>query len=557
MAKTSVNISFGLVDVTAKEDSTAAVTDKQDFIDPQDLSLEGVYPLKAATLEDDYWKLDGTFLCFPDAPENYTWGLWSESMADENGNFENPVVLTLTFANLHSAKGLTFEFNPYDNSFCNSLNVKWYKNEALLFDLDFEPNNWRYFCEKTVENYNKIVITFESMNKAHRYLKVQNIMHGILKDFGSNEIKSANLMEETDLSALTAPASTLEFEVYSESDDFNIFNPQGIYNLLQQKQQMSVSGAKGGKMINFGTYYVEELESKSNKIISISATDGVGIMDGTTFKGGMYLNKPAAELIEEIMEDAGFGYTLESSLAEKTITGYIPICSHREALQYVVFAINAFVATARSGTINIKAMPDLSQTPTKILSMSRKFIGTTVTLRELVTGVSLTEHNYTLDSTSSQICEVDVKEGLNEITFSEPAANISADLGSISESGVNYCIVNAASAGKCTITGKKYTDNTKTVSVKMADLPAGSKENIVDVDCTLICSENSKDCAEHLFNYYQYRIEQEMQFVMDEETTGDLVDIETEYGIFRGSIVESMDTNLTGGFITKAVVIGE
>ena len=45
--------------------------------------------------------------------------------------------------------------------------------------------------------------------------------------------------------------------------------------------------------------------------------------------------------------------------------------------------------------------------------------------------------------------------------------------------------------------------------------------------------------------------------MMKEETVGLLADIETEYGVYRGSVVESMDTDLTGGFVTKAVTVGE
>ena len=47
--ETGVSISFGLVDVTAKQDTTAAMPDRKAFIDPQDLSLEGVYAPKVAT----------------------------------------------------------------------------------------------------------------------------------------------------------------------------------------------------------------------------------------------------------------------------------------------------------------------------------------------------------------------------------------------------------------------------------------------------------------------------------------------------------------------------
>ena len=54
---TGVSISFGLVDVTAKQDTTAVCKDRKAFIDPQDLALEGVYAPKTATLERNYFRL--------------------------------------------------------------------------------------------------------------------------------------------------------------------------------------------------------------------------------------------------------------------------------------------------------------------------------------------------------------------------------------------------------------------------------------------------------------------------------------------------------------------
>jgi len=287
MAKTSVDISFGLVDVTAKMDTTASAVDKQPFINLNDLKLEGVYPPKAATLEQNYWKLDGTFNTFPDNPQDISWGIWSSSMAGEDGRFDVPIVLTLSFQNLHESLGLTFEFNPYDNSFCNALNIKWYQGTTLLYNLDFLPDSWRYACMKKVENYNKIIITFRSMNKPYRFLKVQNIMHGVIKEFGSTELKTAKVLEEIDMTGLTLSVNTLDFSMFSRDDAFNIFNPSGVYTLLQRKQQLIVSGTKNEEKTHMGTFFVDEMESQTNKILSISAVDPIGIMDGTTFMGAL------------------------------------------------------------------------------------------------------------------------------------------------------------------------------------------------------------------------------------------------------------------------------
>lgn len=554
MPKTSVSISFGLVDVTAKSDTTASASEHQPFSDPRDLSLEGVYPAAAATLEKDYWKLDGTFVPFPDKPENTSWGLWSYQMSGENRKFSSPIVLTLTFQNLHESRGLTFEFNPYGNDYCNDLNIKWYKGSTLIADKSFAPDNWRYSCMNKVVNYNKIVVTFYGMNKMYRYLKLQNIQHGVTKSFDNSELENTKVLEEVNLMSTELSINTLDFTVHCKDDEFNIFNPQGVYDLLQKKQQLSVEGTKDGKLMNMGYFYVDEWEN-DNGIADISAQDAIGIMDGTMFNGGMYKNIDAKDLIDEVMKDAGFGYSLSSSLADVKVSGYLARSSHREALQQIAFAIGAYVDTSRGGMVKICAQPE--NVPAVALGMNRRITGEKVSLRSYVSGVSVTEHTYAVEDEISELYKGELEAGENLITFSNPATSITCSGAAIKESGVNYCIVNVTSAGEVIINGKKYADSQSVVTVKTDDIEAGEKENIEEVTgATLVGKHNSLEVANRLLNYYQNRIQQNMSFILDTETAGETVSVEVSEGVFRNTVIESLETDLTGGFITTAVTAG-
>lgn len=552
-----VGISFGLVDVTAKPDTTAAITDKQPWIDPQDLSLEGVSAIPAATLEQNYWKLDGTFVPFPDKPENSTWGVWSGSMSGEDGAFATPIVLTLTFRENHSSIGLSFEFNPHGTTdWCNDLNIQWYNGAALLVSRDFQPDKWRYACMEAVENYNKVVITFRSMSKPYRYLKVQNILHGITKEFSDSEITQASILEEIDPTSATLSVNTLDFKLHSQDEDFNIFNPRGIYNLLQKKQQLSVEGNRDGQIINLGTYYVENWESESDNIIRISAQDAIGVMDGAYFAGGIYNNVTAGNLLETIMTDAHFGYSLDSTLASVPVSGWLPRCTHREALQQLAFAIGGYVDTSRSGTVNVWVLSDASTSNKELIGRDRKWLGTKVRLKPYVSGVSVTEHNYTMDTAASELFKGTLETGDQEILFSEPAANLTVSGAVLKESGVNHCVVTVSTAGEVTVSGKKYIDNTRIVTKKSDQILAGEKENILEVTGATLVSDGAA-AAERLFSYHQRRIEQEMNFVLGNEKPGSLVSIETSEAVWRDAVMESLDIDLTGGFAAKGVAVGE
>lgn len=555
--RTAINISFNLVDVSAKSDAVPEISDKQSFIDPQDLTLEGVYAPKAATLETDYWKLDGSFETFSDSPEDISWGIWSNSMSKSDGSFDISPVLTIIFESNHSVMGIGFEFNPHDNSYCNSLNAKFYNNDTLLSDDNISPDNWQYTYENKVENFNKLVLTFYSMNKAGRYLKLQSIIYGLTKQFENDMITEATLLEEADITSSELSINTLDFRIFSVDDDFNIFNPQGIYNVLQKRQQINAEGEIDGVKKSLGTFFLDEWKSEGNKIMSMNTIDSIGIMDGTYFRGGMYTDKPVRELIEEIMNDAGFGYRLAADFSETTVTGWLPRCTHREALQQVAIAIGAYVNTTRGGTVKIEAQPD-ENIVHRSIGRNRKFAGATATLKPYVTGVNVTEHSYTLGTTLNEIYNSELPEGKNEIIFSEPSEVNSVTGAELIESGINYCIVNVSEKGKAVIKGYVYKDNTQVISCKMGELPAGEKENELEVtDATLISSSNVKEVASRIFLYNQKRIKQNISFVLADESVGETVEIETSEGVYRKAIIESLSTSLTGGFTTKAVVIGE
>ncbi|WP_019850596.1 hypothetical protein [Desulfitobacterium dehalogenans] len=148
--------------------------------------------------------------------------------------------------------------------------------------------------------------------------------------------------------------------------------------------------------------------------------------------------------------------------------------------------------------------------------------------------------------------------GTHEITFGETVANLSISGASILASNVNYARISVAVAGEIVVMGKKYTDNRVSYARRMTELPAGEKENLISVqEATLISPAVAPNVAERLYQYYQRLIKQTMRFVLDAERAGLASSVETSPGTYRDAIIESLDINLSGGYVTKAVIEGE
>ncbi len=551
---TSTEISFGLFDVSAKPDSSPSCPDKQPFVDIDQLKLDAVTALPAATLEPNYWLLDGSRVAFPDEPETKTWGLWSESMSGADGAFAAPPVLKVEFTGNHSSMGISFEFDPHGNNHPSHINIKWYNGTTLLADEDFHPDSWQYSALKTVENYDKLVITFFSMSVPYRYLKLQKINYGVLRNFGTDEVIEAGILEEINPISAELSINTLNFRLHSPDAEFNILNPQGIYTLLQQRQPLVVTERVDGTDKPMGTFFLDEWENQTENTFRMAAMDAIGIMDGTTYKGGM-VNDDAAAIMAAILDDAGFGYDIDSSYASVNVSGWLPISSHREALQQVAFAVGAVVDTSRGDIVRVYP---LSGATAGTITKDRRFTGGGVKMRGLVTGVEVTAHNYVAGSEAIELFNGSLAAGQYEITFSEPAHSLSISGATITASNCNYARVNVAASGDVTLTGKRYVDTTQVYGVYMGTLPAGSKENILKVEeATLVSGNNAQDVAQRVYDYYQRRIEQTVSMVLDTEQVGQTVEVETLYNELRAGTIESLETDLTGGCVAKAVIVGE
>lgn len=494
--RTKTAISFGLVDVTAKPDSTFTTVDKQSFVNMQQLKHDELEIRKYATLEKDYFRLDGTFELFPDYPKEHDFGLWSSSMSNEEGEFVNPVMLTINFTEPHNSLGLTFTFHEATDDYCNSLNVKWYGvSNNLLSDMNFNPDSTVYFADNAIEGYTKIVITFCGTNKPYRYLKLTQLDFGQIKLFTGRDLVNANILEEVDPMSSELRINTLNFTLYSEDAEFSILNPSGLYSLLQQRQPMKVYEYLDGVKKNLGTYYLNEWENEDEYNINMTGVDLVGVIDGTNFNGGIYSNVTAGVIIDEIMTSANAEYELDSSLEKKVLSGIIPACTHREALQQVAFAIGGIVDCSRANKIKIYPMPTVLSGH---IGKDRKFQGHKLKLKPLVTGVEVTAHNY--------------------------------------------------------VNGE---DNPQIFGVYNTNLAPGDKENILKVEeATLVSNNNALEVAQRVYDYYQQRHQDEGEILLSDEECGRVVTIDSLHNQKIQGIVEKLDIDLTGGFIANATITG-
>lgn len=563
MTHTNVVVSFGLYALEVKQDAEFLETNlnHQPFVKIIDLKTNNVSGLPYASYEPDFWLLDGNYKFLPTDTSDVHVGWMSESMSDGNGDFADPLVLNIWFWNIHSSDGLTLRFSQFTGDYANKIGVQYFDDgPTTLIRTDiYYPTSWEFSTGQAVEGFRVIRITFWSTSRPYRYLRVEGIDFGTLIYFSGDQIKAASVVEEIDPMSGEARFNTFDVRLYSEDEAFSLINPSGYYQYLQERQPISVHETVGNRTIFIGSFYLDEWKNRSETEIEFSCIDLLGALDKVVFMGGMY-DQDADWVINSILSPINAPYTLDTNLSEVNVSGWIPICSCREALQQVALAIGAYLDCSRSATIKIYQAPDIATaTPTATITRAQKGKEQTLALKPFVTGVEVTAHNYVSSTTSKQVYNgVLTAAGSHTITFSEPLHDLSVTGATITESEANYAILSVTVEGTVTLSGQVYVDTRSVYAVNTPGLSANTKPNILKItDATLVNSSNVAEVCQRVYDYNQNRLSQTLKlFAPTDIELGDVVYVQTLYNQTVRAMIERMSIDLFGGMVAKVELTG-
>lgn len=537
---------FNFIDVTALEDSQVSSTTIKSFADPA-LLKEDIRQTDYGTLELNQFLLDGSKEIFSrDPPEDIPY--FSSEMSDQDGTFLAPPVLEVHFTESHSSVGITLYFA---GDVPETVRITWYTLYGTeLETAEFHPTSQEYFCSHNVRNYGGLSISFPETSWPCRYVKLDYLEYGRMWPLSRDNIKTASVYEEIDVTSATLSINTASIELIDTENEFGLDNQSGLWGSLQKEQEIRLTEYVNGMPVDCGTFYLDAWSSQQN-LVSFSLIDRIGIMDKTDFYGGrIYDHEPAGVIIAEIMASCGIQrYSVEEEIYQMEVSGWLGIQSHRAALQQVVFACGAVADCSRSNWIRIYK-PDRYVSHT--IGLERKFLGTKISLDDYISDVSVAYTQYVLSAESKQISKSVLPAGRSRIEFSDPylAESLEASAGTILEAAVNYVVIEMEQAGECQINGRKYdaVENTHTASIPV--LEAGEIRKVKNYSgCTLMSPERAREAAESILGYYQMRQIVEMRYINDGEAVGNWCDIALMGGGHATTGITSQTIDLTGGNI--------
>lgn len=535
-------VKYSDVALGAKEAFVPTATSLQPFSSLDQLSQNGlIFPSYSTIgeLNQTSLSMDITQTPLPATMGDNHIGIWSSELSGLDGTFTNAPVLTMTATGeLFTSTGITLTFDEENNLFASELTIQWYNGSTLLDEVTFYPDAPLYFCENSVETYDKVVITFIKMNMPYSYLKLHAIDYGIIRVFENDEIQNSQIVNEINLISENLSINTFSVDLVPEEDvDF----------IFQKKQPIEVFC--NGQLQ--GIFFVDKSQRVSKKVYNVQTVDYIGLLDKVTFMGGIYSGYSAGTLIDDIFSGLNIPYQLDEDLASQTITGYLPIMTCREALMQVAFALGAVVDTSKSEFVEIFVLPDET---TATFDETNIVMGEQLEETDKLTELQLTEHTYTQTNETVTLYESGIGDNI-VVQFSEPMYGLSLNYGTIVSSGTNYAIINATRSNS-TLTGKKYNHTQKIISVKNPLITASDLQNIVAIDnATLINSSNSATIAQKCYDYFVKNQTVTVKLLAEDVKVGDQIFTELDYLGDRTSHIESMTYNLNGNKIIAEVVL--
>jgi hypothetical protein len=322
------------------------------------------------------------------------------------------------------------------------------------------------------------------------------VILGIVRVFESDKLLSVHILKQINPICLELLIGTL---------NWSLINTDNISFMFQFKQPVRVYNDE----TLLGVFYITDSKRESIDKYSINCEDAIGVINDIPIAANMFNSENVKTLIESWINE-NFHLEIDDSLANYTVTGYIPPSTLRTAIQQVCFAIGAICTSSDTGNIKIYK-PDSSN----IIEIAddRTFSGGSVETTSAITELRIFAHTYT-QTTSPQ-----------------------------------------AGDDIVTIGNLKYIHSTTTETIINPNIKPNVKSKIIEIkEATLVNPTNISNIIEEVYRFYEKVNKHNVSFKYNQEQLGQTVATTTPYNEKVVGILQKieLDENV---FLAKSEIL--
>ena len=509
-----MSIKIKYLDIPDESRECTAQGRGQSFSDPGCV-LTGASQTGYGTLEGGGWPLDGSRQILPDQPDGM-W--WSERASDEKGVFADPPVLTLCLTSPCTATGISFTFAPKTGDYCSRIAITWLRGTVVLARTEAAPEGAVWAHSQTVEDFDTVRIELLQTDRPRCFAKVERITVGLIHWFAGDEITGAELVQERDDLLAELAVDTMSVTVYDKKNR----------NLRpQQNQQLELY--RDDRLV--ATQYIASSTREEGCGYHFVCQGTLGLLEDD-FLGGIYEKAPLDAVLKAILD--GIDYETDAVFLGQTVTGYLPVCTRRQALQQLAFSIGAVVDTAEDG--RLRFLPP-REAVSHTFRDSEIFQGIKMETQPRVARAEVAVHSYVPSQQQEELLREEQISGEN-VLFTFPAPHHSYEIsgGVITDSGANHVRITAQ--GAVTLLGGRYVENTALHTKTDPVFRSAEQANVLSVtDATLVSRDQVEAVLSRLWQHAAMRQKLTFQCVVSHQQPGQTVTAADPWGgLVRGKV---------------------
>lgn len=429
-------ISFGVIDTNADKETVVIDTSDPGVFSNIRAAVNDIREPSGCwtSLETDIWRLDGTFDILPEDVSAVESGWWSSSVSGVDCTFaENPVI-RFTFAESVSTLGWTLYFDPLSGQYARKLRITAYDASGNEVDTGIYENDSPLFSvQHYAGGYYSVEFEFMETSEPFRRVRLIEADFGITKDYDRNSLGEVSITYGADILSRSLPTRELIFTFDNSDKQYNLLNPDGVYQHLQEGQKISAKISIGGNAVDMGEFVFTSADvTKSGIVPQIIAHDALYVLDKSIFSGGTGAEMTLSEAISAVLGNYELDRVFDGSSASVRVTLSPPKeTSVRECIRMLAQAAMCAVYIDRDGVLRFTQLSPASS-HVGAITADELYNYSGVSISEPVDGVKLTVSNdYNLDADGKPI-STDYTAG-------------SLSVGSVVQSFSNPCV--AASGG--------------------------------------------------------------------------------------------------------------
>ena len=360
-------VTLGVINAEAQEDARPSIdgtyaywSNKSALFNSQQTYVD------YATLENDYFKVDGSMVFLPknsglyqlqDAP------LTTNALVDSivfkfidggrnkhwyNGSTEIDKTVEL------SIKGITIDFGEYyPTEFTITTDAK---------EITYTNDSSTFTTSDVLGDTAQFKITPITMVGGNQRLRIESIQMGVGLTYTNNDISSSTFEEFVNGVSNETSYQNLSVEILDNNNVYNVDDDNSFINFLETGQDISVSYGMtldndSVEWIKKATLKLSDWKSERNKM-TFSATDLLSTTEDEYSLGYKIYTRTAHDEAVSILQDLGLEpdeYVLDDCLKDISLTNPMPKATHKECLQLLCNASRCIFYQDEDGKIVIKA----------------------------------------------------------------------------------------------------------------------------------------------------------------------------------------------------------